>query len=104
MTPPYQILAAAWIGWCVLHSLLSSGPVIRSVERRPWRDHRYYRLFYNIFSLATLAPIVSRIGRLPLRRSSRNRILSGVRLIVRRKESSPTRMGEAASRSQTAGI
>jgi protein-S-isoprenylcysteine O-methyltransferase Ste14 len=59
VTPPYQILAAAWIGWCVLHSLLSSGPVIRSVERRPWRDHRYYRLFYNIFSLATLAPIVA---------------------------------------------
>jgi protein-S-isoprenylcysteine O-methyltransferase Ste14 len=59
MSKPYLILAAVWIGWCVLHSIMISTPAVRSVEKRPWRDHRYYRLFFNVVSLATLAPIVA---------------------------------------------
>lgn len=53
----YILLAVMWIGYCVVHSLLISRPVLRRVQDRFPTGHRYHRLFFNIFSILTLVPI-----------------------------------------------
>lgn len=54
----YILLAVMWVGYCVVHSLLISRPVLRRVQDRFPAGHRYHRLFFNIFSILTLVPIV----------------------------------------------
>ncbi|MEJ2721033.1 MAG: isoprenylcysteine carboxylmethyltransferase family protein [bacterium] len=53
---PYLKLAALWIGWCVLHSVMISMPAERFVDGLPWHERRYYRLFYNIVAAVTFIP------------------------------------------------
>jgi protein-S-isoprenylcysteine O-methyltransferase Ste14 len=50
----YLILIAIWGGWCFLHSFLISFSVLSFMETRFVGYERWYRIFYNIFSLLTL--------------------------------------------------
>jgi protein-S-isoprenylcysteine O-methyltransferase Ste14 len=52
-------LGAAWALWCILHSLLIARPVTDRLRVRLGRRFGYYRLAYNAFSLATLAPLAA---------------------------------------------
>ncbi|MCX5919204.1 MAG: NnrU family protein [Deltaproteobacteria bacterium] len=56
MTYLYAVLG--WVVWCTLHSALISIPVTEYMERKLGDGFRFYRLFYNIFSLATLIPLL----------------------------------------------
>jgi methanethiol S-methyltransferase len=52
----YAVLA--WILWCSLHSTLISISVTEYVKGKIGDGFRYYRLFYNAVSIATLIPLV----------------------------------------------
>jgi methanethiol S-methyltransferase len=52
------ILAALWIGWCAMHSILIDTAFTRVVKARLPGLIRYYRLLYNGISLATLLPLM----------------------------------------------
>jgi methanethiol S-methyltransferase len=54
----YLILALLWITFCVLHSALISITVTDYLQRKLRNAYRFYRLFYNIFSIVTLIPVV----------------------------------------------
>jgi methanethiol S-methyltransferase len=53
----YFILAALWIAFCVLHSALISVTFTNFLKRKLGGSYRFYRLFYNIISIATFFPI-----------------------------------------------
>ncbi|MGD0916822.1 MAG: NnrU family protein [Thermodesulfobacteriota bacterium] len=46
-----------WILWCTLHSTLVATTVIDYMRKKLGDWFRFYRLFYNIVSLATLVPV-----------------------------------------------
>lgn len=52
------ILISLLILWCILHSLMIDNKLIKLVENILKSDFRYYRLFYNIFAIITLLPII----------------------------------------------
>lgn len=52
------ILCVLWIGWCAMHSILITPSFTSLVKFRLPHLVRYYRLFYNGLSLATLLPLV----------------------------------------------
>ncbi len=52
-------LAALWILWCIIHSLLISLPVIAWMKQRLGKRFAFYRLFYVITSIITLIPVVA---------------------------------------------
>ena len=54
----YVLLVTLWIGWCSLHSALISLAVTEPLRKRHPRGFRYYRIFYNLLSVATLMPVV----------------------------------------------
>ncbi len=58
MMTDYIILAALWGGFCVLHSLLISVSVIKFMRDHLKGGYRFYRLFYNLLSGVTLAPVL----------------------------------------------
>ena len=55
----YTLLAVLWSVYCAVHSLLISPPFLRWVQQRFPSGHRFHRLFFNIFSILTLIPIVA---------------------------------------------
>lgn len=63
MTPlayqDYILLSLLWIAYCVVHSALISVSVTDFLKRLLGNQYRYYRLFFNIFSLATLVPLLA---------------------------------------------
>jgi protein-S-isoprenylcysteine O-methyltransferase Ste14 len=54
----YLLLAVVWISWCALHSALISLRVTEVLRKRFPRAFRFYRLFYNLFAVATLVPVL----------------------------------------------
>lgn len=52
------LLAAGWLLWCALHSLLITESWMRRVRDRFGARYAYYRLFYVIVSIVTLAPVL----------------------------------------------
>ena len=54
----YAILIIAWCVWCSLHSLLIALPVTNYLKAKLGIKYRFYRLFYNLFALATLIPVI----------------------------------------------
>ncbi len=52
----YAVLG--WVVWCTLHSTLISISVTEYLKRKLGERFRFYRLFYNAFSLATLIPLL----------------------------------------------
>ncbi len=55
----YLYAVLGWAVWCTLHSALISITVTEYMKRKLGDRFRYYRLSYNIVSLATLLPLVS---------------------------------------------
>ncbi|MGB3212057.1 MAG: methyltransferase [Desulforhopalus sp.] len=51
------VLCLLWIGWCTMHSLLIDTSVINFIKGSVPGLTRFYRLFYNGLSLATLIPL-----------------------------------------------
>jgi len=54
----YLLLIALWSGWCLLHSVLASVRVNTALRVRLGAYFRYYRLFYNLFAVISLVPVV----------------------------------------------
>lgn len=54
----YFALALIWSVWCVIHSAMISLPVHGYLKKRLGYHYKFYRLFYNLFALATLFPII----------------------------------------------
>ena len=54
----YALLVLLWIAYCVLHSALISIMVTNFFKRLLRENYRYYRLFFNLFSVVTLVPLV----------------------------------------------
>ena len=47
-----------WVLWCALHSILISVTVTEYLKKRLGSGFRFHRLFYSVFSLATLLPLM----------------------------------------------
>jgi protein-S-isoprenylcysteine O-methyltransferase Ste14 len=56
--PGYLMLALLWSIYCAVHSALISVTITRWFEKKLGTGYRYYRLFFNSFSLATLVPLI----------------------------------------------
>jgi protein-S-isoprenylcysteine O-methyltransferase Ste14 len=48
----------SWMLWCALHSTLITTPVTDYLKKKLGDRFRFYRLFFNAVSLATLLPVV----------------------------------------------
>jgi len=53
----YVYIVLAWVLWCSLHSILISITVTEYLKRKIGEAFRFYRLFFNTFSLATVVPL-----------------------------------------------
>lgn len=51
-------LAISWTGWCFLHSFLISSGFSAVMKRILGRRNGYFRLFYNIFSVLSIIPVI----------------------------------------------
>jgi protein-S-isoprenylcysteine O-methyltransferase Ste14 len=58
MNVTYLYSVLGWVVWCALHSVLISIPVTEYMKRKLGDGFRFYRLFYNAFSLVTLIPVL----------------------------------------------
>jgi methanethiol S-methyltransferase len=58
MRSDYLLLGLLWIFYCAVHSLLITTGVVRFFKNVLGAHFAYYRLFYNVFSLLTLLPLV----------------------------------------------
>jgi methanethiol S-methyltransferase len=58
MKSDYIVLALLWAGYCSVHSWLISIGVTRFFQSALVTKYRFYRLFYNVFSLVTLIPLL----------------------------------------------
>jgi protein-S-isoprenylcysteine O-methyltransferase Ste14 len=52
------IAVLLWMLWCTLHSTLIATPVTDYLKKKLGDRFRFYRLFFNAASLATLFPVV----------------------------------------------
>ncbi|MFC1614266.1 NnrU family protein [Gemmatimonadota bacterium] len=52
------ILALLWVLWCAVHSGMISMTATGYLKRRMGRGWCFYRLFYNLFSIVSLIPVV----------------------------------------------
>ena len=55
----YILLAVLWVAYCVVHSALISTRVTNFLTHALGNRYRFYRLFFNIFSVGTLVPLLS---------------------------------------------
>lgn len=53
------LLSLLWIAYCAVHSALISIRITDFLKRALGNKYRFYRLFFNIFSLATLVPLLT---------------------------------------------
>ena len=53
----YFYIVVGWILWCTLHSVLISITVTDYMKRKLGKGFRFYRVFYNMVSVATLIPL-----------------------------------------------
>jgi protein-S-isoprenylcysteine O-methyltransferase Ste14 len=54
----YMLLVILWTAWCALHSAMISLPVTDWLRRRFPDRFRYYRIFYNLFAVVSLLPVL----------------------------------------------
>jgi protein-S-isoprenylcysteine O-methyltransferase Ste14 len=54
----YTLLIIVWIAWCTLHSALVGLSLTELLRKRFPHASRYYRIVYNVVSVATLAPVL----------------------------------------------
>ncbi len=58
MASDYLLLTLLWITYCAVHSALISISVTNWFKKTLADRYRFYRLFFNVFSLITLIPVV----------------------------------------------
>ncbi|HVG40852.1 MAG TPA: isoprenylcysteine carboxylmethyltransferase family protein [Chitinophagaceae bacterium] len=58
MMEQHLLLAALWIIFCFFHSYLANAKVKEGFQKKLGANYRFYRLFYTIFSFATLTPLL----------------------------------------------
>ncbi len=58
MVPGFVLLALLWAAYCAVHSVLISISVTNWFKAVLADGYRFYRLFFNIFSIAALIPLV----------------------------------------------
>jgi methanethiol S-methyltransferase len=58
MVMEYFVLAILWIAFCALHSGLISITFTNFIKQKIGDRYRFFRLFYNIFSIMTLIPVL----------------------------------------------
>lgn len=58
MNMEYIILSAMWIAFCAVHSFLISITVTEFMKVKLKERYRFYRLFYNFFSIVTIIPVL----------------------------------------------
>ena len=51
-------MAAGWVLFCLLHSLLASIPVKQWMAKKTGTAFKYYRLYYTLFALAGFAAVI----------------------------------------------
>ncbi len=56
---PYVVLAVLWIGWCVIHSGMISLTTTECLKSHLGAAFRFYRLFFNVFAVATVVPLLA---------------------------------------------
>lgn len=56
---PQLPLAAAWVGYAALHSLLAALGIKHGIQRHVPAAARYYRLGYNLLAIALLLPVLA---------------------------------------------
>jgi len=54
----YFYAVMGWVLWCTFHSPLISITVTEYMKRKLGAGFRFYRLFYNAASVATLIPLI----------------------------------------------
>ena len=54
----FLLLAVFWTLWCALHSFMISQAVVSSLKERLRDRYRYYRILFNLVSVATLIPVL----------------------------------------------
>ena len=54
----YLLLIFLWSAFCFLHSFMITPSVTDFLKEKAGKYYRYYRLFYNLFSILILTPIV----------------------------------------------
>jgi methanethiol S-methyltransferase len=54
----YLALALLWIAFCIVHSVLISITVTDFLKRALGDKYRFFRLFFNVFSLTTVVPLL----------------------------------------------
>ncbi len=59
MAMDYLLLALLWAAYCAVHSALIAVRVTDFLRRTLGGGYRFYRLFFNLFSLGTLMPLIS---------------------------------------------
>jgi methanethiol S-methyltransferase len=58
MMSDYLVLALLWTSYCAIHSALISIPITKRLMSVMAGRYCFYRLIFNLFSLATLIPLV----------------------------------------------
>jgi protein-S-isoprenylcysteine O-methyltransferase Ste14 len=54
----HVIAVLLWVLWCTLHSTMIATPVTDYLKKKSGDRFRFYRLFFNAVSFATLLPVV----------------------------------------------
>lgn len=54
----YLLFALFWIIWCTVHSGMISVKTTNYLKRRFESNFHFYRLFFNLVSIATLIPVI----------------------------------------------
>jgi protein-S-isoprenylcysteine O-methyltransferase Ste14 len=56
--PDYILLSLLWVAYCIVHSALISTTVTNFLKRALGEKYRFYRLFFNTFSVVTLIALL----------------------------------------------
>jgi protein-S-isoprenylcysteine O-methyltransferase Ste14 len=56
--PDYILLSLLWVAYCTVHSALISTTVTNFLKRALGEKYRFYRFFFNTFSVGTLIPLL----------------------------------------------
>jgi protein-S-isoprenylcysteine O-methyltransferase Ste14 len=59
LTMKSLLAVICWVLWCTLHSTLVAPTVTETMRKKLGNGFRFYRLFYNAFSIVALIPLVS---------------------------------------------
>jgi protein-S-isoprenylcysteine O-methyltransferase Ste14 len=55
----YLTLTLLWTAWCAVHSGMISLTITNWLKQRLGPGYRFYRMFYNLFAVVTLVPLVA---------------------------------------------